>query len=271
MDLISLPTPLPSSPSGGAALPWREALPGLRILRRGLEPVRAIQIYGQRCSGTNALARLVERNLGPDLFFERYGFKHWFVPDQVLFGADVLVVVIARDAFDWLRSLHRQPWHVHPDIKRLDFSGFIRSEWHSVWDDHVGGIDERHPMRAREMLHERDPLTGSRFAGPLAKRRAKLAHWAGLEERAPNLALLSYETLRRAPEQVVRHLGVAAGLEPAVPFQPVDSYKGQEIRPFRPTPYDPFRDEDLAWIEARLDPDLEGLYGLPHVFAGRPS
>ncbi|WP_062012746.1 hypothetical protein [Aureimonas sp. AU4] len=268
MDLISLsppPFPAPVAP----AAPWRDALPGLRVLRRGMEPARHIQIYGQRCSGTNALARLVERNLGADLFSERYGFKHWFVPDQVLFGPDVLVVVIARDAFDWLRSLHRQPWHAHPDIKALDFSRFIRTEWHSTWDDHVGGIDERHPMRGREMLHERDPLTGSRFAGPLAKRRAKLAHWAGLEERAPNLVLLSYETLRREPEAVIRVLGEAAGLAPAEPFRPVDTYKGQEIRPFRPIRYDPLSEADLAWIEAHLDAGVEGLYGLPHAFAGR--
>jgi len=26
------------------------------------------------------------------------------------------VLVVARDAFDWARSLHRQPWHAHPDL-----------------------------------------------------------------------------------------------------------------------------------------------------------
>lgn len=270
MDLISLPA-APASTATVSAPPWHEALPGLRILQRGRERVRFVQIYGQRCSGTNVLARLLEHNLGAGLFAERYGFKHWFVPDQVLFGPDVLVVVIARDAFDWLRSLHRQPWHVHPDTKALDFSRFIRAEWHSVWDHHVGGIDEHHPLQNREMLHERDPVTGLRFASPLAKRRAKLAHWAGLETRAPNLALLSYETLRRQPEAVIAALAEATRLPAARPFRPVDTYKGQEIRPFLPIRYDPLTSLDRDWIEAQIDADVEALYGLPPTYAGEPA
>ena len=43
---------------------WTRPCPGLTILRRGDAPIRAIQVYGQRCSGTNVLIRSIEANLG---------------------------------------------------------------------------------------------------------------------------------------------------------------------------------------------------------------
>ncbi len=128
---------------------WKEPTQGLRILKRTPGAIRHIQLYGQRCSGTHAIARTIDGNFGEAARTEAYGFKHWFVPDQVLFRDDVLVLVIARNVFDWARSLHRQPWHAHPDVKTLAFSDFVRSPWHSYWDDEFWGISEGHPCEGR--------------------------------------------------------------------------------------------------------------------------
>ncbi len=113
------------------------------------------------------------------------------------------------------------------------------------------------------MMHERDPASGLRFANPIAKRTAKLRHWAGLHSRAPNLALLSHETLQADPQRVVVELAEATGLQPAAEFQRVWSYKGNGNRAFEPTRYDPLTAEDADWIAAQLDPAAETAFGLP--------
>ncbi|WP_156420940.1 hypothetical protein [Aureimonas sp. AU22] len=247
---------------------WNEPIPGLRVLKRTAGGIRHIQIYGQRCSGTHAIARTIDANFGDQARTEAYGFKHWFVPDQVLFRDDVLVLVIARSAFDWVRSLHRQPWHAHPEVKRLSFSAFIRAPWHSYWDDEFWGIRDGHPLRGQEMMHERDPATGLRFANPIAKRTAKLRHWGALHTRAPNVALLSLGTLQGDPEAVVAALAALTELPASPEFQRVWSYKGNGNRVFERTHYDALGEDDTHWIARHLDPDVETRFGLPTQAVG---
>ena len=240
---------------------WTTPRPGLSLLRRGDAPIRSIQVYGQRCSGTNVLIRSIEANLGRDAFTEGYGFKHWFVPEQVLFPRDVMVLAVARDPVDWVRSLHRQPWHAHPDLKALDFSDFIRAPWHSYWDHEFWGVEDDHPVLGREMLHERCPATGRRFANALAKRTAKLRHWSGLHNRAHHVALLGHDAFCADPAGVIADLSAATGLAHAQPYVPQDSYKGQGHRPFTPTVYPPLSAADLDHIHAWLDPEVEARFG----------
>lgn len=244
------------------SLNWQHPLPGLRIVKRGDVPITRVQIYGQRCSGTNLVTRAIEANIPGAEITEAFGFKHWFVPPQTLFVKDTLVLVVARDAFDWARSLHRQPWHAHPDLKAQPFEAFIRSRWHSYWDDHFGHIEPGHPMQGDEMLHERDPETGERFANCIAKRTAKLRHWASLTSRAHNVALLGYDAFARDPALVTAALAAAIGLDCRDPFVPITSYKGQGYAPYVPTPYPALAADDAAHIAAWLDPDVEAAFGL---------
>ncbi|MGT2514374.1 hypothetical protein ACVOMT_09185 [Sphingomonas panni] len=183
------------------------------------------------------------------------------MPEQVLFPRDVLVLAVARDPVDWVRSLHRQPWHAHPELKALGFSDFIRAPWHSYWDREFWGVEDDHPVLGREMLHERCPDTGERFANPLAKRTAKLRHWSGLHDRAHHVALLSHEAFVADPAGVIADLSAATGLAMADPFVAQDSYKGQGKRPFTPTAYAEISDADRAHIHAWLDPEVEARFG----------
>ena len=249
---------------------WRTPLPGLRLIRRGTTPTRRIQLYGQRCSGTNVVARTIATNIAGATLTEQFGFKHWFVPDQIVFAPDVLVVVVARDAFDWVRSLHRQPWHAHPTLKAQPFARFIRNEWHSVWDEHVDHIEPGHPMLGTEMRHERNPATGERFAHCIAMRTAKLRHWSTLSTRAHNVALIGYDAFARAPADHVAAIADAAGLARREPFAPVASYKGQGHAPYVPTPYPDLVPEDASHIEAWLDPAVEAAFGLRAHYALGP-
>ena len=260
---MPIPTNAPKS------LNWLQPLPGLRILTRGDVPITRVQIYGQRCSGTNLVTRAIEANMPGVEITEAFGFKHWFVPPQTLFVKDTLVLVVARDAYDWARSLHRQPWHAHPELKAKPFDAFIRSDWHSYWDDHFGHIEPGHPMHGDEMLHERDPETGERFANCIAKRTAKLRHWSSLTNRAHNVALLGYDAFARDPAAFVTALAAAMGLERREPFVPITSYKGQGHAPYVPTAYPDLAADDAAHIAAWLDPEVEAAFGLSADYADR--
>jgi len=241
---------------------WAEPLPGLRVVKRGDVPIARIQIYGSRCSGTNLVTRTIEANLPSVTMTEAFGFKHWFVPRQSVFVKDTLVVVVARDAFDWVRSLHRQPWHAHPELKAQPFDAFIRSDWHSLWDEHFGHVEPGHPMLGSEMLHERDPVTGERFANCIAKRTAKLRHWTALTTRAHNVALVGYDAFARDPATFTAALADAAGIPAPEAFEPITSYKGQGYEPYRPTRYAELTAADAAHIEQWLDSDIEAAFGL---------
>jgi hypothetical protein len=250
-------------------LNWHQPLPGLRIIKRGDVPITRIQIYGQRCSGTNIVTRTIEANMPDAEITEAFGFKHWFVPPQTLFVKDTLVLVVARDAYDWARSLHRQPWHAHPDLKAQPFDAFIRSRWHSYWDDHFGHIEPGHPMQGDEMLHERDPETGERFANCIAKRTAKLRHWSSLTDRAHNVALLGYDAFTRDPAAFLTALGTVTGIAYRDTFVPITSYKGQGYAPYVPTSYPELAPADAEHITAWLDPEVEAAFGLSADYAGR--
>lgn len=247
---------------------WRVLDPGLRVILRSDEPISQMQIYGQRCSGTNVVAQTLAANIPELRLTDAYGHKHWFVPDQTLFPPHTLSVVVARNAFDWVRSLHRQPWHAHPELKAKPFAEFIRSEWHSCWDEHFHHIEPGHPLLGQEMMHERDPATGERFANCLAKRTAKLRHWAALPTRAHNVALVSYDAFLRAPEAFVAAMATATGLARTDTFQSVSSYKGQGFFAYVPQTYDDLAPADVAHIEAWLDPAVEAQYGLSATYAG---
>ena len=227
-----------------------------------MRTVRKVQVYGQRCSGTNALIRLIEANFGRDAFTENHGFKHWMVPATRFIPSDVLVLAIARDVGDWLHSLHRNPWHAHPSLRGLPFGDFIRAPWHSIWDDDFWGMSAEHPMYGSEMLHERDPDTGRRFANAVAMRRAKLANWAGLREQAVHVELLSHADLVACPAELVERLATRYGLARVNGFTPVTDYKGEGGAPFQPRDYPPLSDEDAAHVTAHSDAAVEAAFGL---------
>lgn len=119
------------------------------------------------------------------------------------------------------------------------------------------------------MLHERDPVTGARFANCIAKRTAKLRHWADLPSRAHNVALVSYNAFARAPDQFVADLAEAIGLEWPETFVPVTSYKGQGHFPYAATSYDALTADDVAHIKQWLDAVVEAKFGLSAEYGPR--
>ena len=110
--------------------------------------IKYFKVFGERCSGTNFLSRLVRTNV-PELSKKRsFGHKHflcWFdFPIDLSFmksagyqesfytledSEEFLFLVIVRDPYDWVRSFYKTPWGVPDEIKNFGFSHFIRSVW----------------------------------------------------------------------------------------------------------------------------------------------
>ena len=221
--------------------------------------IARFQIYGERCSGTNFLIKLMERNVVSATFTEEFGFKHWFVDEDLVLPADTLGLVVAREPRAWLQSLHEKAWHHPPDIAELPFSDYIRHEWQCVWDDHWLGVGPDDPLWMTEMMHERHPVTGERVENALAMRRLKAENFAALGRRSPAFAVLRTEDLQRDPRGFLDALsawGIACG-----PYAPITSYKGEGDARYVPKARPPPSDADEAWVRRTLDPASEALLG----------
>ena len=223
---------------------------------------KRFQVYGQRCSGTNALIKLLERNLEELKFTEEFGFKHWLVPPDVEIPDDVFVIIIARQVDQWLRSLHAKPWHAHPDLKEMEFGEFIRAEWRSVWDEDFWGMDRGDPKFGRPIEEELCPQTGSPFPNAIAMRTAKLRNWIDVASRAMGHALVSHSELVTRPERLIERLAAATMLEKRKKFVPVTTYKGQGSRHFIVTQYPPLQTAEAAFIRRYLDQAVESQFAL---------
>lgn len=221
--------------------------------------IARFQVYGERCSGTNFLIRLMERNVTSAAFTEAFGFKHWFVPEALALPDDTLGLVIAREPREWLQSLHEKAWHHPPEVAALPFSDYVRREWVCLWDDHWLGVGPDDPLWMTEMMHERHPGTGARVRDALEMRRLKAESFAALGDRSPAFAALRYEDLKRDPEGFLRALG-AWGIERG-PYEAIRTYKGDGDRPYVPKARPPLSEADEAWLRARLDREAEALLG----------
>lgn len=194
---------------------------------------RRFQVYGQRCSGTNALIKLLEQNLEELRFTEDYGFKHWLVPAQIKIPDDVFVIVIARRPDHWLRSLYKKPWHVHPDLKAAEFSEFIRSAWRTVWDEDFWGIDCQHPKFGRPIAEEMCPKTRAPFCNPVVMRTAKLQNWVCTASSARGHLLINHAELVADPQGVLSRIAHASKTRTRGAMKPVSTYKGHGNKPFK--------------------------------------
>jgi hypothetical protein len=227
--------------------------------------IKRIQIFGERCSGTNYLEALLANNLPDTPVCWDYGFKHFFPQARLDDSADSLFVIIYRHPLDWLRSLYRSPWHVAPGLRNIPFPEFIRSEWWCVWDEDAG-ISRSDSRYGSEMMMERRPDTGARFTDVLAMRTAKIHAWETIRDRAAHSFYINYERLRDDPEKIIRIITRDFDI-PATPhFKDVKHYKGRKWYRGWPTrlfrkPLPAISAADRRHIMSRLDAALERKIG----------
>lgn len=218
-----------------------------------------LQIFGERCSGTNFVAQLLRRNLPRLQLTDRFGWKHGYVRPLEDDAPDCVFVVVVRDPFDWVRSLHRKPWHAAEPLRERTIREFLREPWWCEWGRDMK-LDEADPRIGTEMMHERHPETGERFANVLHLRASKLRHWQDLRSRVRYYAAVRYEDVMSEPKLFVRQFARELGLRRWPWFRPVKTFKGGAQR-FVKKQYEPLSDEDRDWVVQQLDADVERQAG----------
>jgi hypothetical protein len=221
--------------------------------------IRRIQIYGERCSGTNYLESLISNGLDAVQIQWDFGWKHFFPNVNVENQTDCLFVVVYRNPFDWLRSLHRNPWHAAPGLREISFSDFIRKQWWCIWDEDAGKSPED-PLYGTEMLFERCPETHQRFTNVIQMRSAKIRGWEVLRGRTKHSIYIKYEDLCASPEGFIRTISERFQLVRSPSFNDVQGYKGSSWDFIRAA-YASIGKEDLDYIVDQLDVKLEESIG----------
>lgn len=227
---------------------------------KNTEKIKRIQIYGERASGTNYLKQLLIKNIPNTAHTNQYGWKHFFPPESFPNSEDCLFIVIYRNPFDWLRSLHLQPHHTHSSLQKIPFSEFIRTEWHCVWDELANVLpdDEKY---GTEMLFERNPKTGDRFENVINLRNAKIKAFEELKQKIKNIEFVKYEDLKKNPQLLINRIRKKYNVHSLGKLQTVDTYKGITTKPYIPKIYGPISENDLLFIKKNLDISLENTIG----------
>ena len=90
-----------------------------------------IQIFGQRCSGTNYLEQLLLTNFSDVEISHQYGSKHVWnarLQNEIKKHEQVNIIIIVRNPYNWIRSIYKQPHHC-PQLLGISFFQFITREW----------------------------------------------------------------------------------------------------------------------------------------------
>lgn len=232
--------------------------------------IASVYVFGERNSGTNYISNLISRNcraagsmagLHDPANKERFGWKHGF-PSMLGVPDDVLAIAVHREPIAWLHSINRTPWHTPSHLRGLPFSQFIRSEWQSIIDDTGFGIGPGHPLWMHELLADRDPVTGKRFANVLHLRNAKNRGFASLDHRFGNVLRVNYETVLADPQKFLNALCNTYGMVRLRTFDPVIHDRGASSRGvFQPKPVPLVAQADKEYICAHLDLCLEVSLG----------
>ena len=102
--------------------------------------IKNFTIYGERCSGTNYLELLINKNFKLPVTWD-YGWKHYFGFSDLSKSNDTLFLGIVRNPVDWLNSLWNQPHHIVYSAKK-DKDSFLNKK---IWSIHDSGkTSEKH-------------------------------------------------------------------------------------------------------------------------------
>ena len=235
-------------------------------------PITRFFIFSERNSGSNYIKSLIKENTYLKINATDYGHKHflpWLNLPSIIYSGpsqyynfqdneDCLFIMIFRNPYNWVRSMHKTPWHADSSLKKISFSDFIRKQW--KLKDQVTDAFIQKLMVFNPFL-EKDPKDGSYFANVLKLREAKIENMLLLKDRVKNIYYINYETVRDHPIKVLKEISKIFNINLTKKFHPITSKKGENQKPYVPSVYSPLSIEDLTFINEQLDPQLEKNIG----------
>lgn len=239
---------------------------GIYAHRECLDPINNLQIFGERYSGTNYLQSLLWENLDKSVIKDdplewyNYGWKHfplWLnVPfernpkgssmkDYNFEGSDsYLFVIIFRDPYDWVRSIHKRPHHAQNLLHNRPFHEFIQLPW------------------LCEVEIDLNPHTGLYFDNVLKLRSARINNMLLIKERVKNIYYVKYETIRDYPQEVLKEISEIFNIPLNPNFTPIIAYKGdKDGGAFTKSTYFDLSQTELEFINSQLEEAEENRIG----------
>lgn len=241
---------------------------GLSAERKNDVPLTKFAVFAERCSGSNYVESLIQLNF--DLIEDAYCHKHfppWFtVPERAqihkqyhLFekSVDTLNIIVFRDPYDWIRSLHGMPWHAQKSLFNMPFNKFIRSPW--KLNPNAPVIKEQRKFNS---MLDINPKTGRIFEDIFELRITKLRTMLKIKNHVANSYYVNYEVVRDHPQEVLHEIAEFFNVKAHSIFQPVIFYKGKEEKGvYEKKDYRPISLKDHAYINKKLNEKLEAKIG----------
>lgn len=149
--------------------------------------IEKVQIFGERCSGTNYLQNLLLKNFDVSVTWE-CGFKHFFGFDEDKYNDKILFICIVRNPVDWINILYIKKWHLPNDLKKKD--NFLNKEFYSINDESSDSKDYS------EIMKDRNIYTNERYKNIFELRHTKNKYLIDdLPKKVKNYLFIRYEDL----------------------------------------------------------------------------
>lgn len=137
--------------------------------------IQNIKIYGERCSGTNYLIKLLEKNFDVDIISSfDVGHKHFFGFENLSKMTNTLFICIVRDPVTWINSFYRKKWHLPEHLTNSPYD-FLNNEFYSYYDE---SYDRRETfdrsLLGTEIMEDRNIYTKRRYRNIFEMRHVKL-------------------------------------------------------------------------------------------------
>jgi hypothetical protein len=116
---------------------------------------KKVTIYGERCSGTNYLEKVLLLNFDIEIVWD-YGWKHFFGFKDLSNSDDVLFIGIIRNLEDWINSLYRHKHHLPSNLTE-NIDTFLNNTFYSFY------LDNTHKITSDEIMSDRNIETKERY------------------------------------------------------------------------------------------------------------
>lgn len=224
--------------------------------------IKFINIFGERCSGTNYLQQLLKINFSANIqHFYKSHQKHFHIGKEIFNDPEDLeqhlFVIIARNPWDWLRSLHIKKHHFPTNIRRMTFSQYLRTQWYSVYNDSK--------RNNQEMSQDHNPETKQRYANVLKMRSGKYSNFLNIQEWVPNFYYINYDDLIKNSDKIINDISQTYNL--ILKYNVVSNINNLcrpgriDSQKYKKRKFKQINDNDLEFIRNELDWEIENKLG----------
>jgi len=178
--------------------------------------VNQVVIYGERCSGTNYLEKLLLENFyNFKIIKHKYGWKHFpkYSDLNNYNTKDILFIGIIRNLPDWVNSLYRNKYHLPKELTK-DVNSYLNNQVYSLYENST-----------KEIMEDRNIETGNRYKNIFELRHIKNKYLVDIMPTlVKNYCLITYDNLITNFEDVMNNFKLYLQFKNNIQF-PVNIYK----------------------------------------------